>query len=253
MYEDICYKNPFLKEVIFKADFPSPPKNIAKELPDKLLKAILLRFPISEPQKAHAQELQFAGDAVHAKKSEFMQWVFHGKSREKSLTITPDAFSYTNRSYETYEKLVEDIVDILKVFFENLKDVTASRVGLRYINVISVNENNPLVWKDYINEEMLGVIDFHDENEFLTRAFHILEYNFDGLAVKYQFGIANPDYPAVIRKKQFVIDVDAYSHGAFEHADISQFIEDGHSKIQEIFEKTITDKTRGLMEPQDVE
>lgn len=252
MYEDVCYKNPFLKEVIFKVDFPSPPKNIAKELPDKLLKAILSKFPISEPQKAHSQELQFSGDAVHAKTSEFIQWVFHGKSREKSLIITPDAFSYTNRSYETYEKFVEDIVEILKVLFDNLKELTTSRVGLRYINVISVKEDNPLVWNDYINEEILGVIDFHDENQFLTRAFHILEYNFDGLAVKYQFGIANPDYPAVIRKKQFVIDVDAYSHGAFEYTEISQFIEDGHSKIQDIFEKTITDKTRELMGPQNV-
>lgn len=65
--------------------------------------------------------------------------------------------------------------------------------------------------------------------------------------MKQQFGIANPDYPAVIRKKQFVIDIDAYAHGVFELADIKQFLVDSHSKIQDIFEKSITDETRALM------
>lgn len=131
MYEEVRYKNPFLKEVAFKVDFPSPLQGIEKGLPSNLMKEVLSRFPISEPQKAHAQELQFSGDVVQAKTSEIMQWVFHGNSREKSLIITPDAFSYTNRSYETYEKLVEDIIEILNVFFNELKNVTAGRVGLR--------------------------------------------------------------------------------------------------------------------------
>jgi len=247
MYEGVCYKKPFLKEVIFKIDFPSPLVSISKGLPPKLTKEILSKFPIAEPQKAQSQELLFSGSEVQSKTSEIMQWVFHGESRKKSLIITPDAISYTNQSYKTYENLTEDIESVLNVFFEETKDIAAGRAGLRYVNVLDIKEDNPLIWKEYINEGILGVIDFHDENQYLTRAFHILEYNFDGLAVKHQFGIANPDFPAVVRKKQFVIDIDAYSHGAFEFIDIKNFISDAHSKIQDIFEKSITDKTREIM------
>lgn len=251
MYEVVCYKKPFLKEVIFKVDFPSSLQTIEKGLPPKLTKAILSKFPISEPQKAHSQELLFTGANLQTKSTEIMQWVFHGKSREKTIIITPDAILYTNRSYKTYENMVEDIEDVLDVFFEEIKDIAAGRTGLRYINVIDIKENNPLVWNKYINKGILGIIDFHDESQYLTRAFHILEYNFDSLAVKHQFGIANPDFPATIRKKQFVIDIDAYSHGSFEFLDIKNFIGDAHLKIQDIFEKSITNKTREIMKQQD--
>lgn len=251
MYESICYKKPFLKEVIFKVDFSSPIQSVEKGLSTKLTKAILSKFPISEPQKAHSQEFLFTGADIHAKSTETMQWVYHGKSREKTMIVTPDAVSYVSRAYSSFENLVDDVEGVLTILFEEIKDIASSRVGLRYINIIDINdEENPLKWEKYINESILGIIDFNEEKQYLTRAFHILEYNFDVLSVKYQFGIANPDFPAVIRKKQFVIDINAYSHGVLELVDIKSFLSDGHNKIQDIFEKSITDATRNLMKLQ---
>jgi len=253
MYDNVCYKKPFLKEVIFKIDFPTPVAKVEKGLSPKVTKNILSKFPIFEPQKAHAQEFQFSGKNFQAKSSEIMQWIYHGKSREKSFIVTPDAITYVNRSYITFEALKDDIKSILDSFFADYKEIASSRAGLRYVNILDVKEDDPLAWDKYINKDILGVIDFHEEKQYLTRAFHILEYNFNGLAIKYQFGIANPDFPATIRKKQFVLDIDAYSHGAFELHDIIQFIDDAHAKIQEIFEKSITEQTRELMVPENVE
>lgn len=248
MYEHVCYKNPFLKEVIFKADFPTLLQSVEKGLSAKVSNYILKNFPLSEPQKAHAQEFQFSGGSnFQAKSQEIMQWIFHSEKRDKSLAITPNAFSYTNRSYKTYEYLLEDVNRPLEAFFNDHKDLAASRLGLRYVNVIDIKDENPLEWKSYLNEDMLGIIDFNQDKDHLTRMFHILEYNFDGLLVKFQFGIANPDYPAPVRKKEFVLDIDAYSHGAFEYKDIADFMEQAHKKIQSIFETSITDNTRKLM------
>ncbi|GAW87814.1 conserved hypothetical protein [Bathymodiolus platifrons methanotrophic gill symbiont] len=247
MYENVCYKTLFLKEVIFRIDFPSPLEGIEKQLPNKLTKAILEKFPISEPQKTHAQEFQFAGPNFQSKTSEIMQWVFHGENRKKSLTIEPTSFVILVRDYKSYEDFIEDFNHILTVLFNENKDITAGRVGLRYVNLIDLNEPEPLEWKKHVNEQILGIIDFHEEKQFLTRIFHIVEYNFDGLSVKYQFGIANSDYPAQIKKKQFVLDIDAYSHGAFDYGDILNCVEDAHVKIQDIFERSITDETRQLM------
>jgi uncharacterized protein (TIGR04255 family) len=250
MYDAVCYKNTFLKEVIFKADFPTLVQGVEKGLSAKVSKAILGKFPLSEPQKAHAQEFQFSGGSnFQAKSSEIMQWIFHSQNRDRTLAITQEAFSYTSREYKTYETLVEDINAPIKEFFSDYKDLTSSRLGLRYVNVIEIEEGHPLEWKDYLNEDMLGIIDFNQDKEFLTRMFHILEYNFEGLLIKFQFGIANPDYPAPVRKKQFVLDIDAYSQGAFEYSDIADFVTQAHKKIQSLFEMSITNKTRELMRP----
>lgn len=251
MHETVCYKKPFLKEVIFKADFPTIVQGVEKGLSGELTKLILKKFPVSEPQKAQTQEFQFkGGSSFEAKSTEIMQWVFHGGNREKTLNITQDAFTYSNRAYSTYENLLDDINSPMEQFYKDFKGITAGRLGMRYVNVIDVKEDNPLEWSEYINEDMLGIIDFNQDSEHLTRMFHILEYNYDGLCIKFQFGIANPDYPATIRKKQFVLDIDAYMHGAFEYSDVADFIQAAHEKIQSIFENSITQATRDLMRPQ---
>lgn len=253
MYDDASYKKTFLKDVIFKLDFPTPIEKIEKGLTGRLNKVILSKFPLSEPQKAQSQEFQFSGSNFQAKTSEIMQWVFHGKDREKTLIINPAALSYTNKKYVSFEELKDDVTSVLDTFFSEYQDVAAGRVGLRYINVIDLKDGDPLAWDEYVNERMLGVFDFYEGREFLTRAFHILEYNFDGLSVKFQFGIANPDFPAPIKKKQFILDIDAFSRGAFELSDVKTFIDSAHDKIQDFFEKSITQKTRGLMEPENAE
>ena len=249
MYEETCYKEPFLKEVIFRIDFPSPIESLERTVPKDLLKEISNRFPISEPRKAHTQEFQFSGSSLQAKTNEVTQWVYFGKEREKSLILDSAALIISIKEYITYEEFVDDTKHILEVFFKVFNEISAARIGLRYVNLIDLNEPDPFSWKDYINEEILGIIDFHVEKQFLTRVFHIVEYNFDGLAVKYQFGIANPDYPAHIKRKQFVLDIDAYSHGSFDYGEVLTVIDDAHSKVQDIFEKSITDKLRAKMKP----
>ncbi len=252
MYEDTCYQKSFLKEVIFRIDFPSPLESIEKSVPKAIGKAITEKFPIPEPsRKFHTQELQFSGPNFKAKNTEMTQWVYYGKEREKTLALDASALILSVKEYKSYEKLHEDIEGVLKAFFGEFKDISATRVGLRYVNLVELDEPNPLSWANYINEEILGIIDFHKEKQFLTRVFHIVEYNFDGLAVKYQFGLANQDYPAHINKKQFVLDIDAYSNGSFDYGDVMSRVDEAHSKAQDIFEQSITDNLRQFMKPQE--
>ncbi len=122
MYEDVCYKKPFLKGVIFRADFPTLVQGVEKRLSAEVSKSILCKFPLSEPQKAHAQEFQFlVWFQLSSKNSEIMQWIFHNQDRNRTLAITQNAFSYTSRKYKTYENLLEDIDAPLKEFFETTK------------------------------------------------------------------------------------------------------------------------------------
>jgi uncharacterized protein (TIGR04255 family) len=251
-YEDTCYTAPFLKEAIIRIDFSSPVESLSENLDKKLVKAALSKFPISEPQKIQTQELQFTGSNFSSNTKEITQWTFHGKNREKTLTIGPSSIAQVNKSYKTFELFIEDYLYFLTALEKLQPDLTISRVGVRYVNIIEATDGNPLEWKKYINERMLGIIDLGDKSEYVSRAFHILEYNFDSVNLKYQFGIANPDYPAPVKRKQFVLDLDAYTVGAMEIGDVEETIKDAHAKIQDFFELSITKATRDLMKPKKV-
>lgn len=186
---------------------------------------------------------------VQTSSKETVQWVYHGRNREKTLIIEPGAITVTGRKYISYENFQSNLNEILNSAFEEEKDLSAARFGLRYVNLIDLGGNDPLSWREYIREEMLGIIDTHKDQGALSRVFHIVEFNYDSILVKFQFGIPNPDYPALIKRKQFVLDIDAYVHGALTKDDIVNSLETAHEKIQELFESSITDATRKLMKP----
>lgn len=248
-YENICYTEPFIKEAIVRIDFPAAAPCLSETIHTKISKAALSKFPIFEPQKVQSQEFQFSGEGFSANSREITQWTFHGKNREKSLIISPEAIVQTNKSYKSYEIFTGDFFHVLNALKDVQPDLPVSRVGIRYVNIIDLPNGDPLEWRDYINESMLGIIDIHKDKKNISRAFHVLEYNFDPINLKFQFGIANPDYPAAVKRKQFVLDLDAHSFGAFDLVDIQSITEKSHALIQDFFELSVTDKTRRLMRP----
>lgn len=249
MYENVCYKKPFLKDVILRLDFASRVEGFAKALPQRLATAALQRFPIAEPKKAQTREVTFSATALETKTEDSMQWVYHGRNREKTITITPEALIIQSKRYETYEGFYGDFEHVHKSLIQACDDLSTSRIGLRFINVIKLPDGDPLAWKDYINEDMLGIIDLHKDAGVLSRVFHVVGFNYDGQQVKFQFGIANPDYPAPIKRREFVLDIDSFFTGALTNEEIPNCIRLAHEKIQTLFEDSITAKTRQLMEP----
>ena len=62
--------------------------------------------------------------------------------------------------------------------------------------------------------------------------------------VRLIYGYNNPDYPAIMKKEEFVIDIDAYSTGIIYQEEIEGYIENMHNEVQACFEKMITDDYR---------
>lgn len=247
-YDSIIYKRNFVDKVIIRVDFLSPIKSIESTLPQQLSQAILTNFPISEPKQAVAQELQISpSQEVSAQKKSFTEWYFHGRNREKTLVVIAGSIFVIHDSYETYENVRDEFMGILKTFFSVFKEVQPSRLGLRYINKIHFPEGNPLEWNKYIIPQMLALLDFPMDKTYLSRLFHNLEFAFDDCNVRFQFGLHNPDFPAKIRQKVFLLDLDAYHQGAIDPAEIHGSLDNYHEHIQELFELSITDEFRKKM------
>ncbi len=248
MYEQVCYKKPFLKDVILRLDFGAPVAALSRAVPQKIATLALQRFPIAEQQKGKSHGVVISDAAIETTQQEIVQWLYHGRNREKTLSITASALFLSHRAYESYEALKNDINPVIDAVFDLQKDLVIARIGLRYINVLETDKLNPLSWEGYIRNDLLGSINAFGDTGTLSRAFQIIEFNDDGRQTKLQLGIANPDFPAPIKRNQFVIDIDSSYQGALGGPEVKDAIEIAHSKIQDLFETIITQTTRDLME-----
>lgn len=247
MYKDVHYPKHYLTEVIARIDLPSPISGIGSELPRKLSKAAMQQFPIAEPEDIIAQQFKASRDDVSSTRTEFKQWVFHGKDRDKRLTINPGSAFVVYNSYESYEVLRDEFLGFASTFFAEYEGLQASRLGLRYVNNITMEDGDPLAWEEFIEPRMLCQFDFPPEPKLLARSFHNLELSYEGFNLRFQFGMPNPDYPAAIRRKLFVLDLDAYYQGPLDYVDVASNLDAFHESIQDLFERAITDDLRELM------
>lgn len=250
MYDDICYEKPFLKEVIARVDFAAPVASLGTRIPHKVANAAVERFPILEQRKALAQELQISSDEIHHKREEFTEWNYHGRNREKRLVIAPGFAYVTYSQYSTFEAFKEDFFTVIETLFKKYPDLRSGRFGLRYINKIETPNHDLFEWKDLIDERLLGLFSrFLEQRQYVTRLFNIANFKHDDdIQVKFQFGAPNPAFPARIRSPLFVLDIDAYLQGLQDISEISGNIDLAHAHIQELFEQSITDKLRELMD-----
>jgi len=265
-FEHICYKRNFLQRVIARLDFLAPFPRANEPLPTELTQEILRRFPIAEPKQAFAQEFEVAVATQELKthRTEFTEWRFFGRNREKQLTLQPGVLGGKQftlqhgflwievKQYERYETLREEFLAVCTAFFRSFPDAPQpSRLGLRYINVFErLGEDMPLTdWSGFFHPSLLEAFKFAPPEDcgMLSRVFHNMEFAFDECSLRFQFGMNNPDYPARMRRKSFVLDYDSYFQGAIDQSAIGDLLDRFHGKTQQYFERSIGDKTREVL------
>jgi uncharacterized protein (TIGR04255 family) len=220
---------------------------LEKELPKDISKVARANFPIEEPKPAFTQQLLISKKELTARRQEFTEWNFYGLNREKYLRIVPQAFFVLYKDYENYENLRSGFLAIVESFFNYFEQAQPSRLGLRYINEFDVPASSPLNWQEYISRELLGLFSYTIEEAVPSRVFHNFEAVFSAFNLRFQFGVHNPDYPAPIRRRAFILDYDAYFRGLLERKDIPECLDKYHIAIQKVFERSITGRLRKVM------
>ncbi|CAJ0878975.1 hypothetical protein AMST5_03017 [freshwater sediment metagenome] len=247
MFDDVCYKKSFLKEVVARIDFVAPVTAFEKNIPAKALKKIGSHFPIAEPRESIAQHIELGPEGVKQQEFRGKQWNFFGKEREKQLTIEPGAIYVRYTKYSRFEDLKDEFQDAVNAIDQEASGIVAQRFGLRYINQFDLEELKLSNVNTYFTESLLGTPPFGSYARNLTRNFHIVELKFGDIDVRFQFGFPNTDYPAVIKRPIFIIDIDAYALTVHPMSDSIQYIEAAHGHIQKLFEESITADLRSKM------
>jgi len=243
------YKSNYLTQVILRIDFqttmPEYQRSISKDLEEEILKY----FTLKEAKEGFIEEVKFtpSSEKVERQRTEFKEWNYFANERQKRLCLTKDFLFIAYQKYLNYEDFTEPFYTLLKFLISNHKDLQIKRIGMRYINNVKIEEDDPFEWRKYLNNNLLCVFDVPQNRTEIRRALNILELNIDDIMLKYQYGMHNPDYPAPIKQKIFVLDLDAYKSGILSLEELSDIIPKLHDNIESLFEKSITSSLREKM------
>jgi len=217
-------------------------------MPGELATTSKKYFPILEPKEIALQKLTIGPSAPQVEKADTIrEWHLWGKEREKHLVITQFFMFIEFTRYSTFEDFGAHFTTLVDSLFDVSKELRVRRLGLRYINNIELAGRNSFSWSTYLNRNLLSIFKLSQDKAKIARAFHNLELNLGDYTLRFQYGMPNPDYPAPIRKRIFVLDYDAYSVGVLTKDEIRQSLPVLHDEIESMFESCITDKLRGMM------
>ncbi|MBC2712844.1 MAG: TIGR04255 family protein [Desulfosarcina sp.] len=243
-----CYRKPYLKKVIAKIEFTSKIDVPTKGLNKKSSELILKQFPILEPREVVTRQVKISETGAKETRDTQNHLIFHGKNRKKTICISPD-FAYLEISkYSTSDLLKKDFILLLNVLADET-DYSIKRFGLRFINQIEIDESDPFSWDEYINSDLLAAFNIAEDKNKISRIFSNIIQNYnDNMMINFQYGMHNPDYPSIIKKKLYILDFDAFLQGVMEKELIQNQFDIAHTRIENLFEKSIKQKLRDLME-----
>lgn len=243
------YANNFLKAVIARIDYTSPIAEL-EEGPSKLIVDFIKpEFPIVE-QKQKNQRLIYLNpeSGVREEKDEGYDWYAYSKKRDKHIFVGPNAAFLSYSKYHGYSDLRKDFISLTQGLRKKYPDLQVKRLGLRYVNHFEFpTENNPTEWDDYFDKKLLANFGIASDKSTIIRSFNAMEFDYGEFRMRFGFGMPNPDHPAPISQKLFVLDFDAYCSFVMELPEVIEAIDLYHRKINASFEEVITQKLRTKM------
>ena len=225
----------YLTTVIFRIDSADP----IKLLPDNIEKVkTKIEDRLSELNKGQLEMIEVAMGPEEQRTIRKKSDVFDFKNKEENeqVHIEQNAIFFEVKKYKDFKYFRTLISDVLTEL--NLKG-NSSRLGLRYINQITIGEGDPFDWKGWVNANLITGLKFVDKKEFLARSMGIITYIFDDLEMKFQYGMYNSEFPNPISKREFVLDYDCATKEPRDLGESLDLLDRMHDLIKEKFRECI--------------
>ncbi len=206
---------------------------------NKLVTATFEIKPGVEPKKSTAQ------------KPEENMLVFSNTKTHLRVELSSDNIVLVYSKYKNSKIMRADLQDIFNIIIEENNMNTVNRIGLRYINQITIPTIKKLEdWSKFIASELLATPLYLQSTNAQTRFMNVNEFNNDiNVSTGFRFGIWNDQYPSPITSGSYILDIDCFTRQPSDLTGtsieeitktLSQFCED-------TFEKSITDNLRRKM------
>jgi len=223
------YKKNYLTEVVFRIDFPIILDFNSLKLTE-FRKTIKSEFPILQDIKS--------GEII---------WILKDKDENKLVTMGDHFLSVEFTKYTHFKEFFETTKLVIDNFFTLFPETLSTRVGLRYINNFSLDEEDPLDWSQYINENLIKQINFLSPNNNLSRITSTLDIKEEDCRILFSFGVLNSLYPSKILRKEFTLDYDCSTIESLNKEEILDTVKVFKDKILLIFEHSIKQALKDKM------
>lgn len=241
------YKTNFITKVVFRLDFP---ENIAIGSLDSFANEIKHIFPIKEEREGQTGfvELNFNSGEVNHATEKMSSWMFQNENRTKRLVVNMKFMVLEYGVYNDFNELTQDISDVIIRFLFSFNVKIISRIQLQFINEIKLQEADQLDWTKYINKNLISSLDFCKENKKkLARSMGQLVIKEEYGDLGFAYGIWNSEYPNEVNRKEFVLDFNCVSKLGISDSDVAKRAKAFHTYIEDLFEASITDDFRALL------
>ena len=178
--------------------------------------------------------------------SPITSWVLSDKEQRFKFTLNYSFLAVEDLHYTSLDEYLARTDLVIRSFSAAYEKPQYTRIGLRYINTINLDDGEPLVWSEYISDSLTCPLDhFEGKREQLSRFMGQYVLNSDEYQIIWNYGIFNPEFPGRIARRQFILDYDCYSQDV--SADIPAQVRKFNLAILELFETSIKEPLRKLM------
>lgn len=241
------YKNPAIKEAIFEAKFNYDSFDAA--VPGQIFEQIKTEYPNKQDIKHELVFLEKDISAIPSGIPLIQAPLMRARKEDNSelLQFGPGVAVANRLKYSAWEDFVPSIKKIVGAYMQAAKPQTLTQVGIRYINSFLIPEITTNIFdyfkiNIYIPDSLASLSGF---NLLFTNSITKDEYTFN---VRTRF-LTDALAPKETGNK-FILDIDCYIalNITPDLNNIISLTTKAHNILGDIFEDTITDKTRTLME-----
>lgn len=244
------YPKNYLTQVICRVDFAEFP-GLNNE-PLELYEKIKATFPIKEGRvvSQFTTTINPSGAPATMVQTNDQIWDFFTTDKNLKFSLNKNFLVLELQKYTDFTNFAAFINLAITSFSSIYGSFNSTRFGLRYSNNIVLTEGNALVWGDNLNSSVTAAaqlpVNATDIRRFITQ---IVVKDDDEVTMNVVYGMANnPEFPARISRKEFLIDLDCYTEEPKSNTElISSTIQQFHDKIQAQFERLIGEGLRAKM------
>lgn len=249
----ICYSQNFLSKVILRADFGTHPLKLDAEVA-KFSDGMALVFPYRSSNPLlhiHVEMGGAEGDNGGIKHTNAgTHWVYTktpAGTAQVVLEPTFMALEYGPGDYESFNDFLAEFTQMLDQLYGAFGEFPLDRIGLRYVNEIRL-PGKALEWKGIIREELItAVLAPAVAGGRLLRSMHqIVELHGED-QVLFNYGIFNPDFPAPVVQRFFILDIDCSRSGVIQKTEAIDCVNMLNNHAGNAFESSIGDELRTVM------
>lgn len=240
------YARNFLTNVIGRIDYQAI-LLLLREEPAEFQEKIRHDFP--RFSKEHLIELKFApGVQEDPQPKRAVAWKFKDKTETRTVTLTADYIALETNKYTQFPDFSGSLSSLYQFFCDIYRPELIKRIGLRYINQITMPDGNPFEWDDLINADLTSNLKaFPGLQQNILRSMHQLHLIKDDFKIIFQFGIFNSEYPNAIAKKEFILDYDCVLEQETEPDGVIRYFNQFNIEIEKLFEHSINEGLRDIM------